>query len=121
MAGVPLREESGVDELASSLRSQESKDLDVSADSFGPEHQVVEHSPQGRYVRFNVKLTSGAYKEVWKAYDTSEGVEVAWNTLCLKDVPRPDKKRIIHEIKMLETVGSHVLTRGPGSAVMPSE
>jgi hypothetical protein len=41
---------------------------------------------------------------VWKAFDTSEGVEVAWNTLCLDEVPRTDKKRILNEIKILEKV-----------------
>ena len=90
----------------------------------------MEHSPQGRYVRFNTKLEGEAYKEIWKAFDTSEGtcspihshsstpfihppthlsnqtkqtgVEVAWNTLCLEEVPRSDKKRILNEIKILE-------------------
>lgn len=42
--------------------------------------------------------------QVWKAFDTSEGVEVAWNTLCLDEVPRADKKRILNEIKILEKV-----------------
>lgn len=41
---------------------------------------------------------------MWKAFDTSEGVEVAWNTLCLDEVPRTDKKRILNEIKILEKV-----------------
>lgn len=61
-----------------------------------------------RYVRFNVRLWHGAYKEVWKSYDTNEGVEVAWNTLSLKNIPRQDKKRIIHEIRMLEKVSFQV-------------
>jgi len=46
-----------------------------------------------RYVRFNTRLDGCATKEIWKAFDTSEGVEVAWNTLCLEEVPRSDKKR----------------------------
>ena len=71
-------------------------------------NQVVEHSPQGRYVRFNHRTESNAYKEVWKAYDTSEGVEVAWSTLCLDDIPRTDKKRILNEINILEKVSKHV-------------
>eukprot|EP00952_Eustigmatos_sp_NYUAD-ZCMA_P002030 9106-Eustigmatos_ZCMA.PRE.1 len=88
---------------ASSHAANESFDGMSSLDSYAGEHQVVEHSPQGRYVRFNVKLSSGAVsKEVWKAYDTSEGVEVAWNTLCMRGIPRQDKQRIIHEIKILE-------------------
>lgn len=76
-----------------------------SSDEVSPaDYHVVEHSPQGRYVRFNAPLGGGTYKEVWKAYDTSEGVEVAWSTLCLQDIPALDKKRIIQEIKTLEKV-----------------
>src|SRR6056297_1317798 len=37
------------------------------------------------YVRFNTRLDACAYKEIWKAFDTSEGVEVAWNTLFLEE------------------------------------
>lgn len=47
------------------------------------------------YVRFNTRLDACAYKEIWKAFDTSEGVEVAWNTLFLEEVPRSDKKRCV--------------------------
>lgn len=79
--------------------SLESMDSLAAAD-----YHVVEHSPQGRYVRFNAPLDGGCYKEVWKAYDTSEGVEVAWHTLPLTDIPALDKKRIIQEIKVLEKV-----------------
>ena len=53
---------------------------------------------------------------MWKAFDTSEGVEVAWNTLCLDEVPRADKKRILNEIKILEKVRRQVSVRGgPGA------
>lgn len=46
-------------------------------------------------MRFNTRLDACAYKEIWKAFDTSEGVEVAWNTLFLEEVPRSDKKRCV--------------------------
>lgn len=49
-----------------------------------------------------------ATTQVWKAFDTSEGVEVAWNTLCLDEVPRADKKRILNEIKILEKVREYL-------------
>jgi len=77
-----------------------------SLESYSGEHTVVEHSPHGRYVRFNVRLGQGAYKEVWKAYDTSEGVEVSWNTLSLKTIPKQDRRRVITELKILEEVSS---------------
>ena len=38
---------------------------------------IVERSPGGRYLRFLEKLGSGAYKDVYRAYDTIEGIEVA--------------------------------------------
>lgn len=40
-----------------------------------------ETSPQGRYVKLEERLGSGAYKDVWRAYDTHEGIEVAWNVV----------------------------------------
>lgn len=32
-----------------------------------------EKGPQGRYVKLENRLGSGAYKDVWRAYDTNEG------------------------------------------------
>ena len=34
--------------------------------------EVRETSPHGRYAKLNDKLGSGAYKDVWRAYDTNE-------------------------------------------------
>ena len=42
-----------------------------------------EVSPHGRYVKLSEILGSGAYKDVWRAYDTLEGMEVAWNVVKL--------------------------------------
>ena len=42
-----------------------------------------EVSPHGRYVKLDERLGSGAYKDVWRAYDTLEGMEVAWNVVKL--------------------------------------
>ena len=39
-------------------------------------NQIVERSPGERYVRFSEKLGSGASKDVYRAYDTEEGIEV---------------------------------------------
>ncbi len=48
------------------------------------ELQEVESSPDGRYVRFDERIGVGAYKEVWRGYDTETGKEIAWNTIDLK-------------------------------------
>ena len=37
----------------------------------------VETSPDGRYIRFDEKLGSGAYKDVYLCYDTETGQEVS--------------------------------------------
>ena len=66
------------------------------------EHDIVEQSPQSRYVRFQEKLGSGAYKDVFRAYDTIEGIEVAWNQVNLAGIPKSDKARIINEVRLLE-------------------
>eukprot|EP01083_Nonionella_stella_P071707 192760_1 len=59
-------------------------------------------SINGRYHRFNVKLGKGAFKEVYKAFDTHEQIDVAWNSIDLSLVNNEDeKKRIFKETLML--------------------
>lgn len=66
------------------------------------QHDIVEKSPGGRYVRFLEKLGSGAYKDVYRAYDTIEGIEVAWNVVNLSGVPKNERLRIVNEVRLLE-------------------
>lgn len=40
---------------------------------------AVERSPDGRYERFDIVLGRGAFKTVFKGFDTLEGREIAWN------------------------------------------
>ena len=61
----------------------------------------VETSPDGRYVRFDEKLGTGAYKNVYLAYDTETGKEVAWNSIDMKRLPEPEKRRIRMETSIL--------------------
>lgn len=63
---------------------------------------IVERSPGGRYLRFMEKLGSGASKDVYRAYDTQEGIEVAWNVVHLAGVPKNDRNRIVNEVRLLE-------------------
>lgn len=64
-----------------------------------------ETSPNGqRYVKLNVLLGSGAYKDVWRAYDTREGIEVAWNVIKLKRIPVNDRKRVKNEVLLLKEI-----------------
>ena len=64
----------------------------------------VETSPDGRYIRFASKLGSGAYKNVFLAYDTDTGTEVAWNTVDMKRVPKIERKRLKGETEMLKSL-----------------
>ena len=63
---------------------------------------IAERSPGGRYVRFIEKLGSGASKDVYRAYDTQEGIEVAWNVVNLSGVPKTERNRIVNEVRLLE-------------------
>ncbi|RLN97746.1 hypothetical protein BBJ28_00013886 [Nothophytophthora sp. Chile5] len=62
----------------------------------------VEHSPRGRYIRFDIRLGTGAYKSVYKAYDTDQGIDVAWNAIDIGLLPNTEKTRIIQEVQLLQ-------------------
>ncbi|OQS04703.1 serine/threonine protein kinase [Thraustotheca clavata] len=62
----------------------------------------VETSPRGIYVRFDTKLGTGAYKTVYKGYDTDQGIDVAWNAIDIGALPHGEKARIIQEVELLK-------------------
>ncbi|KAJ3372162.1 Serine/threonine-protein kinase wnk4 [Kappamyces sp. JEL0680] len=49
-------------------------------------------------------LGKGAYKEVFKAFDQEEGVEVAWNQIRVTTLNSPDITRIHREIQILQSL-----------------
>ena len=63
---------------------------------------IVERSPMERYIRFQDKLGSGASKDVYRAWDSTEGIEVAWNVVSLSGIPFTETKRITNEVHLLE-------------------
>ncbi len=71
-------------------------------DASGRDEGIVDRSPGERYVRFAEKLGCGAYKDVYRAYDTIEGIEVAWNEVKLSGISKSDKVRIINEVQLLQ-------------------
>ena len=99
----------------------------------------AETSPQGRYIRvctFRLlgltflqlfeRIGTGSYKEVyvtnvslknsrWRAVDTDEGVEVAWNVVKLSRIPESERKRIKNEVKLLKSL-SHANILGYSSS-----
>ncbi len=40
----------------------------------------------------------------WRAYDTLEGIEVAWNVVKLSRIPPGERKRIKTEVKLLKDI-----------------
>lgn len=66
------------------------------------DERPLEKSPQERYVRFGILLGCGAYKTVYKAYDTDLGIDVAWNAIDIASLPSGEKSRIIQEVHLLQ-------------------
>ncbi|EFJ47644.1 hypothetical protein VOLCADRAFT_61378 [Volvox carteri f. nagariensis] len=68
------------------------------------EPQEVEKSPNGRYIRYNILLGKGACKRVYKALDTEEGLEVAWNQVDMLGMDRDEEARqhLQEEIRVLQ-------------------
>jgi hypothetical protein len=81
------------------------------------QNAIMERSPGGRYVRFREKLGSGASKDVYRAYDTQEGIEVAWNVVNLSGVPKNERNRIVNEVRLLERLHHHNIISFHGSWV----
>ena len=74
------------------------------SDSEEPESQVVQTDPTGRFERYALCLGTGAYKQVFKAFDQEEGVEVAWNQLRIDHIPKRDIPKVMSEIHILESL-----------------
>lgn len=63
---------------------------------------VIEESPNKKYIKFNEVIGQGSYKIVNKGFDTYQGIEVAWNTINTSSLSEIDKKRITGEIDILK-------------------
>lgn len=107
--------------VAAATNKEIAASIDDSLDDYirSPEVQnaIVERSPGGRYVRFMEKLGSGASKDVFRAYDTQEGIEVAWNVVNLSGVPKTERNRIVNEVRLLERLHHHNIISFHGSWV----
>lgn len=54
--------------------------------------------------QFAEALGEGAFKKVFKAFDTQEGVEVAWNDVSITGLPKSERSRVIGEVKLLSNI-----------------
>ncbi|EKX35621.1 hypothetical protein GUITHDRAFT_158726 [Guillardia theta CCMP2712] len=71
---------------------------------------VVETDPDGRYQRYTKQLGQGAYKTVYKAFDSDTGLEVAWNQVQIGKLEGEAKKQFIDEVTMLSRLNhKHII------------
>lgn len=66
------------------------------------EQQIIKKSPLERYVCYNDIIGRGAYKVVYRGYDTHLGIEVAWNSIKLEHLNDYDVNLIIDEVMLLK-------------------
>lgn len=62
----------------------------------------VESDPTGRYIRYDETLGRGSYKVVYKAFDTHEAMEVAWNHLQVDRIPEKQLSKVRLEVELLK-------------------
>jgi WNK lysine deficient protein kinase len=65
-------------------------------------NNIIESSPNEKYIKLNELIGQGAYKIVHKGIDTYTGMEIAWNTINVSILPESEKKRITEEIEVLK-------------------
>ncbi|KAJ3144596.1 Serine/threonine-protein kinase wnk1 [Geranomyces michiganensis] len=68
------------------------------------DHRVIETDPTGRFEKYSEVLGKGAYKDVYKGFDTEEGMEVAWNQLRVDHLLKREAQRILQEIQILQSL-----------------
>ncbi|KAK1285712.1 putative serine/threonine-protein kinase WNK4 [Acorus calamus] len=80
--------------------------MDSGMDGEDSETEYAERDPSGRYIRYNEILGRGAFKNVFKAFDEVDGIEVAWNQVRIDDVVRSpnDLERLYLEVRLLESL-----------------
>lgn len=67
---------------------------------------VVEKDPTLRYARYDELLGKGAFKTVYKAFDEVNGIEVAWNQICIEDVMQSPQnlEKLYSEVHLLKSL-----------------
>ena len=72
---------------------------------------IIERSPDndGQFIRYNVRVDSNFCKDVWKAYDTMRGIEVAWNAFDVKGLPIEEVTKLIEKINKLFDQGKTII------------
>lgn len=63
----------------SGLRTSNTNEPDVHKDN--DEDEITETDPDGRYYRYNEVVGKGRFKQIFKAFDTQIGIDVAWSKI----------------------------------------
>ncbi|XP_033927784.1 serine/threonine-protein kinase WNK3 [Melopsittacus undulatus] len=64
--------------------------------------KAVATSPGGRFLKFDIELGRGAFKTVFKGFDTDTWVEVAWCELQDRKLTKMEQQRFKEEAEMLK-------------------
>ncbi|KAG0091364.1 Serine/threonine-protein kinase wnk4 [Podila epicladia] len=85
-----------------------SSQTDQSNDTDG--ESPLETDPTNRFQRCDEILGEGAYKNVYRAFDQEEGVEVAWNQLRIDHLSKKEAQKILSEIEILQSIrNEHII------------
>ncbi|XP_077590688.1 LOW QUALITY PROTEIN: serine/threonine-protein kinase WNK4-like [Stigmatopora nigra] len=66
--------------------------------------EAVASSPDGRFLKFNIEIGRGSFKNVYKGLDTETTVEVAWCELQTQRLTRAERQRFAEEVEMLKAL-----------------
>jgi WNK lysine deficient protein kinase len=86
-------------------QQQQQQQQPFEKESTSDENGVVEVSPNKRYIRFENLLYSNEIKSTNKAFDTKNGVEVAWHTINLNSLKESEQMGVtqcVNIIKMIQ-------------------
>ncbi|XP_061701286.1 serine/threonine-protein kinase WNK4 isoform X2 [Syngnathoides biaculeatus] len=64
--------------------------------------EAVASSPDGRFLKFDIEIGRGSFKNVYKGLDTETTVEVAWCELQTQRLTRAERQRFGEEVEMLK-------------------
>ncbi|XP_061606202.1 serine/threonine-protein kinase WNK4 isoform X5 [Phyllopteryx taeniolatus] len=66
--------------------------------------KAVASSPDGRFLKFDIEIGRGSFKNVYKGLDTETTVEVAWCELQTQRLTRAQRQRFGEEAEMLKAL-----------------
>ena len=95
-------EEATRDEVNVDSQEEASDPAEIDDDPEEETTKFVEWDPTGRFGRTTELLGRGTYKNVYKAFDEEEGMDVAWNQVKVHGLPAAEKARLLSEVEILK-------------------